>query len=199
VAELNWLAHVFLSTENVEFKLGNLLADLVRGPERVGLSTEFLRGVQCHKAIDSFTDAHPLVRRSRGRIGASHRRFSGVLVDIFYDHVLATHWTQYCAVPLRTFTADFYADVGANTMSFPTHAQTTLDRIVMYDLLGAYQHVDGVRHSLQRLSLYLTSRWRKPFALDEAVSELIAHEAGFTADFEEFFPELRAHVKELVS
>ena len=82
---MNWLAHVFLSEQNLEFRLGNLLADIVRGEQRSGMSADFLRGVQCHQAIDSFTDSHPLVRRSRARIGAEQRRFSGVLVDVFYD------------------------------------------------------------------------------------------------------------------
>ncbi len=64
---LNWLAHVFLSEPDVEFRLGNLLADIVRGEELRRMSAGFQRGVQKHKQIDAFTDSHPLVKRSRSR------------------------------------------------------------------------------------------------------------------------------------
>jgi len=191
---VNWLAHVFLSEPSVEFRLGNLLADLVRGEERVGMSVDFLRGTQCHKAIDAFTDAHPIVRRSRSRISSEHRRFSGVLVDVFYDYFLATAWAQYSSLPLAAFTADFYADVQATSLQLPQSARATLDRITKRDLLGQYQRVEGVEHSLRRLSTYLSSRWRKPFALERSVSDLVRHEREFTDDFAEFFPQLQAHV-----
>lgn len=194
---MNWLAHVFLSEPEVEFRLGNLLADLVRGEDRVGMSRAFLRGAQCHKAIDSFTDAHPVVRRSRSRLGSGHRRFSGVLVDVFYDYFLASDWDRYSAVPLERFTAGFYADVAATPLSLPDPARAALDRIVKHDLLGQYRRIEGVERSLRRLSAYLTSRWRKPFALEQGVAVLLANERELAGDFAEFFPQLQVHVAEL--
>lgn len=194
---MNWLAHVFLSEPDVEFRLGNLLADLVRGDERVGMSVDFLRGAQCHKAIDAFTDAHPVVRRSRSRIGSEHRRFSGVLVDVFYDYFLAVAWERYSTVPLAAFTAGFYADVQAAPLQLPPPARATLDRIVKHDLLGQYQRVEDVEHSLRRLSTYLSSRWRKPFALEHSVSDMMRLEREFADDFAEFFPQLQTHVARL--
>src|SRR3954454_21954788 len=106
---MNWLAHVYLSEPRVEFQLGNLLADIVKRPERTEFGDDFVRGAERHRAIDAFTDAHPVVRRSRARISAPYRRFSGVLVDIFYDHLLASTWNRYADVSLETFTAEFYS------------------------------------------------------------------------------------------
>lgn len=189
---MNWLAHVFLSEPDVEYRLGNLLADIVRGEELSRMSATFQRGVQKHKQIDSFTDAHPLVRRSRGRVSTEFRRFSGVLVDVFYDHLLATNWDQYSPIVLDAFTAKFYADIEARHIELPTSARVTLDRIIRHDLLGAYRRVEGVERSLRRLSAYLSSRWRREFALEKGVADLIAHRAGFEADFAEFFPQLQA-------
>jgi acyl carrier protein phosphodiesterase len=193
-AALNWLAHVFLSGDNVEQRLGNLLADLVRGADRAAMSADFLLGVRRHQAIDSYTDAHPVVRRSRTRIGAEHRRFSGVLVDVFYDYFLATNWIRYSSQPLQDFTADFYADVRAHPLELPEPARMTLDRIIQYDLLSAYRSLEGVEQSLRRLSRRLTARWRREFALERAVADLRAHEAELAQDFATFFPELQAHV-----
>lgn len=191
---MNWLAHVYLSEPNVEFRLGNLLADLVRGDDRRRMPSEFLRGVQRHLRIDAFTDAHPIVRASRARISARHRRFAGVLVDIFYDYFLARSWPRYCSEPLADFTARFYAEAMACSLPLPHAARETLEQIVAQDLLSQYQFLHGVERSLQRLSAYILRRWRRDYALAESVQDLIAHEAAFAADFAAFFPLLRAHV-----
>lgn len=193
---MNWLAHVLLSDPTVEFRLGNLLADLVRGDDLSRMSEDFKRGAACHKAIDAFTDAHPVVRRSRARIAAPYRRFSGVLVDIFYDYCLASRWQDHVAVSLSEFTAEFYAAVRTHPLTLPEAAATTLNRIVTRDLLGQYARIDGVAHSLRRVSAYLSHRWRRDFQLEQGVHVLREQEGGFLEDFAEFFPQLQAHVSD---
>lgn len=191
---MNWLAHVFLSEPNVEFRLGNLLADIVKGEQRTGMSADFLRGVQRHQAIDSFTDSHPVVRRSRARIGPGQRRFSGILVDVFYDYFLATHWDEYSSVPLDTFTAGFYADIENCPLSLPEPARMVVDRIIRRDLLGSYRRIEGIERALRGLSMQLAARWPREFTLEHGVRDLLARQDDFAADFAEFFPTLRARV-----
>lgn len=193
---MNWLAHVFLSEPDVEFRLGNLLADIVRGEELRRMSAAFQRGVRKHKQIDAFTDSHPLVKRSRARVSVEFRRFSGVLVDVFYDHLLATSWDRYSPIVLDAFTTKLYADIEASNIELPSSARVTLDRIIRHDLLGSYRGIEGVERSLRRLSAYLSSRWRREFALEKGVVDLISQRAGFDADFAEFFPQLQAAVTE---
>ena len=195
---MNWLAHTLLSEPTIDFRLGNLLADLVRGADREGMSGAFLRGAACHKAIDAFTDSHPVVRRSRGRVPAGYRRFSGVLIDVFYDYLLANQWDHYTAQPLRTFVDEFYAGARGTTLPLPPDARLTLERIVRLDLLGSYREIAGVEHALRRISTYLTQRWKRSFELQASVPLLVADEAGLAADFAEFFPQLQAHVAELL-
>jgi acyl carrier protein phosphodiesterase len=191
---MNWLAHTFLSEPNVQFQLGNLLADLVRGPEREPMSADFRRGADCHKIIDAFTDSHPLVRRSRGQVPSEYRRFSGVLIDVFYDYLLAKHWGSYAAESLPEFTQRFYAQVQGKEDNLPEPARATLGRIVRHDLLGSYRQIGGVEHALRRISTYLASRWQKPFALDRCVPALLRTESALDADFLEFFPQLQNRV-----
>lgn len=194
---MNWLAHIFLSEPDLEFRLGNLLADVVKGSARAGMSERFLHGVRRHQAIDSFTDAHPIVRRSRARLGSEHRRFSGVLIDVFYDHFMAAHWPRYSDVPLDAFIAGFYADIRMAPLELPEPARLMVDRIVRHDLLGRYSRIEGVEDSLQRLSLRLAARWQREFALERSVAHLRVDYAEFAEDFAGFFPELQAHVAAL--
>jgi acyl carrier protein phosphodiesterase len=161
------------------------------------MSADFVRGAACHKAIDAFTDAHAVVRRSRARIGNDYRRFSGVIVDVFYDYFLARSWHVYSSEALSEYTASFYVNVQARRLELPADARTMLERIIRYDLLGSYARVAGVERALQRISSYLNSRWHRQFELDRSVRDLHAHEAAFADDFAEFFPALQAHVTKL--
>src|SRR3974390_2866737 len=163
---MNWLAHVFLSEPRVEFQLGNLLADVIKRPARDEYGEYFVRGPERHRAIDAYTDAHPAVRRSRSRISSTYRRFSGVLIDIFYDHLLASMWDRYADTPLAAFTAEFYEASRKCRLMLPAPAQRVLDGIRRYDLLSAYAEIDGVETALRRLSQRLAARWQREFALE---------------------------------
>jgi len=116
---MNWLANLYLSEPETEFRLGNLLADQVRGADRKRMSIDFQRGMTCHQAIDAFAESHPVVKRSRQRIGPEQRRFSGILVDVFYDHFLARNWTEHSTIPLSQFTHNAYADFAPHLPHFP--------------------------------------------------------------------------------
>jgi acyl carrier protein phosphodiesterase len=191
---MNWLAHTFLSAPRIHFQLGNLLADVVRGADRAAMNSEFLRGAECHKAIDAFTDSHPLVMRSRARLGAGYRRFSGVIMDVYYDHLLATYWERYSSESLTAFVSRFYAAAVATPLALPPAAQATLDRIIRHDSLGSYREIEGVHRALRRISIYLRERWRRPVALEECIPELVANQESYAADFLDFFPQLRSHL-----
>ena len=110
--------------------------------------------------------------------------------------VAECRWTD-SPITLDVYAAAFYASVRPHLIELPPDARTMLERIIRYDLLGSYVRVDGVEHALRRISTYLNSRWRRPFALDQGVRDLLAHDAAFAADFDEFFPALQAHVASL--
>jgi acyl carrier protein phosphodiesterase len=191
---MNWLAHAFLSESDIEFRLGNLLADLVKGRDRTDMSAGFLRGVRCHQAIDAFTDSHPVVHRSRARIGGGYRHVTGILVDVFYDHFLALNWNRYSREPLDAFTARLYADILAHPVKLPEEAQAAIDRMLNDDRLGSYRSVEGIEASLRRVSMRLSARTGKDFGLEKGVTELHANFDGLGSDFAEFFPLLQPSV-----
>ena len=198
---MNWLAHALLSEPgDTEAQLGNLLADVVKGRDRAGMSAEFLRGVRRHQAIDAFTDSHPAVHRSRSRIADEHRRFAGVLSDVFYDHLLAIQWDRHAetAAPLAEFTADLYGRAQLCSIELPPMARAVLERMIAGDWLGSYIRIEGVEATLRRISRRLTARLGRPFALESATEELEANFDGLVEDFEEFFPALRRRVQDVV-
>src|SRR4051812_33392038 len=102
-SNVNWLAHVYLSSPSPEFWIGNLLPDLVSATDLKSFPAKFQNGILCHREIDRFTDAHPLVRRSMARIPPPYPRYARIIVHIFYDHVLTRNWGCYSATPLVEF------------------------------------------------------------------------------------------------
>lgn len=187
---MNWLAHLYLSEPDTEFRLGNLLADQVRGADRDKVSAAFKRGMACHQAIDAFAESHPVVKRSRQRIGPTQRRFSGILVDVFYDHFLARDWAQFSEVPLESFTHTAYRDFTPLASTLPEEARITLERIIEHDWLTSYRDISGIRDVLERLSHRLSDRLKRPMSLHSAVKDLRAHYREFENDFRLFFPEV---------
>src|SRR6185436_5422304 len=120
---MNWLAHLLLSEPSPAFRIGNVLPDIVSPAELRQLPAEYLAGAECHWRIDAFTDSHPVFRRSIARLAAPHRRFGGVLMDLFYDHFLAVDWSTYSEVPLELFTQSVYSELEANWNMLPPIAR----------------------------------------------------------------------------
>ena len=190
---MNWLAHLYLSEPEVEFRVGSLLPDWVGPWEMVGLPEGFQRGIARHRRIDAFTDAHPVVRRSVRRFEKPFRRYGAVLTDVFYDHFLARGWAAHCAeaAPLQEFIQGFYQSVEAIRPSLPPQAWEVLEHMRAADWLGSYAEVEGIAKTLRRMSL----RLRFPFDLAASVKVLEEQYEGFREDFEAFFPEVRREVE----
>lgn len=184
---MNWLAHLLLSEPTPQFRLGNLLPDLVALNELRALPAEYQRGIACHRRIDAFTDAHPVVRRSKARIEPQFRRYAGVLVDIFYDHVLAREWPAHCAQPIGELLEEFYASLDVIRCDLSPSILVGLDRMRAANWLGSYAEVAGIERALTRLS----RRLRQPVELGAAARDLERDYELYRADFAEFFPELR--------
>jgi len=188
---MNWLAHLVLSDRSPTFRIGNLLPDLMTRPELDAVPQTFRAGIECHRRIDAFTDAHPVVRRSAQRMSPPHRRFAPILVDIFYDHYLTVKWNQHWAQPLDEFVEEIYGSFEAHGMQLPPFTFGVLERMRAENWLGSYGDITGVRLTLERVA----RRLRRPVQLGNAVDELQRNYEALEVDFNEFFPELRAYVQ----
>jgi len=188
---VNFLVHFLLSGDDEELRLGNLLGDLVKGRvERYrhpGVTERMRTGIQLHRTIDSFSDRHPLVGRSKRLLAPRYGRLAGVIVDVFYDHVLARGWSRHSAQPLSAFTREVYGSFERHMTRLPTAIHPLARAMQRGDWLGSYAHIDGIDGALRGMAR------RTPVAagIGTAAEELVAHQLEFEAHFEEFFPDLR--------
>ena len=105
---MNFLAHIYLSFDDDMITLGNFFADHIRGNKFKHFPVQIQRGIQLHREIDTFTDSHPIAKQSSKRLHKNYSHYSRVIVDIYYDHFLAKHWSDYSEVSLKEYVENFY-------------------------------------------------------------------------------------------
>lgn len=188
---MNYLVHFLLAGDDDELRLGNVLGDVVKGRverfEHTGLTERMRTGIRLHRAIDTFSDQHPAVRRSKQILQPEYGRLSGVIVDIFYDHVLARRWPEHHARPLPAYAQDIYRTLRSNLHRLPPAVHPLVDAMSQGDWLRAYASQQGIDRALAGMAA------RRPVAARIGTAGRILSDQfeRFSADFDEFFPDLQ--------
>ena len=183
---MNFLAHIYLSFDQPEIVLGNFFADHVKG-NRIDHFPEGIRnGILLHRAIDSYTDAHPAARASSKRLHSSQGHYSRVIVDIYFDHFLARHWDRYSPVPLEQYSADFYTHLEAHYELLPEKTQYILPFIKAQNWLLSYRDFSGLDEAFAGLDRRTKGRSN----MRTATRELRQDYAAFEEDFFTLFTDL---------
>lgn len=170
--------------------VGNLLPDFTKQINEQAYPPEVMQGVALHRYIDRYTDNHPIFKLSRSRISTERRRFSAVLIDIFYDHFLAMNWEQYHPIPLRESTQFYYNQLAQAGITLPLRLSDAIERMPKIDLLYNYRTLKGIEHAVNRVS----QRIRFENNLYGGIVELEENFAELEADFHLFFNELQEAV-----
>ena len=191
---MNFLAHIYLSGDNEQLMIGNFIADFVKGKKKDEYPDEIRKGIELHRFIDHFTDHHEVVLSSIRRIHGRQEKYSGVVVDILYDHFLAANFSSYSAVPLQEFSQKTYAALKANWHALPPDVHRFLPFMIERNWLLNYATVDGIGRALTGLS----GRVKYENRMDEALQDLQEHYASLEADFTKFFPDLMRGVSERI-
>lgn len=186
---MNYLAHTWLARQSDEALLGGLLGDFVHG--QVALldwPTDVTQEILLHRRIDRFTDTHPAVTAVRAGFG-DLRRYAGIVLDVYFDHLLACDWSRWNDVPLNDFTSRVYRVLDAYREQLPPRLQRIAPHMAAEDWLGSYRDREAVDGAIRGISMRLSRNGEK---LRACLSVLRAHEAEVDAVFKVFFPELVA-------
>jgi len=190
---VNFLAHLFLSGDHPQVMVGNFIGDFVKGRDlKNKYPADIVRGIELHRAIDEFTDHHPVVRISKNRLWPKYRHYSGVITDIFFDHFLADRWDHYSIVPLPAYAADAYQLLLTQQAILPERVNQLLPHMMRGNWLVNYAEVEGIRRALTGMAR------RASFVskMEEATEDLTLSYGDFQKDFDDFFPALKAYSEE---
>ena len=187
---MNFLFHLHLSGDDPDILTGNLMGDFVKGRIGDDYPPPIRTGIELHRRIDSFAQNHPLFMQSRTRIDPRYGLWRGVLVDLFYDHFLATGWDRWSPEPFDAYLRRARGMVEANGRFLPEQMRQVVP-VIFGELIPSYREVDGIGQALVRMA---TRRVRRPNPLAGGEAELERHYAGLHEDFRGFMPEVRRFV-----
>lgn len=191
---MNYLAHIYLSGNNHLVTIGNFIADGIKGKQYKIYDRDIQIGILLHRHIDTYTDAHKTVRLSTKRLHKKYGHFSGIIVDILYDHFLAKNWNTYSNIPLENYVDDFYKSLKDNYEVLPTRIQKMMPYMITDNWLLNYASIEGIAKVLYGMN----KRTKNISGMDKAVKELEEFYNEFEKEFTSFFEELTLFSKEKI-
>lgn len=189
---MNFLAHIYLSGDDDLIKIGNFMADGIRGHDYLDYPPEVQKGIILHRAIDTFTDAHPIFRKSKHRLHEKYGHYSGVIIDIFYDHFLAKNWSVYSNEKLETTAQNFYESLKSNYEILTERTKGMMPYMIARNWLVSYASIEG----LAMILFQMDHRTKNRVDMHLSINELKEFYAEFEEEFTSFFEELRLHCQE---
>ena len=184
---MNYLAHIYLSNENEGITIGNFIADGIKGKKYTVFPKEIQKGILLHRGIDSFTDLHPTVRLSTKRLHKNYGHYSGVIVDILYDHFLAKNWNNYHEQPLEEYIEKFYELLRNSFNILTPRIKRMMPYMISDNWLLSYATVEGISKILVKMN----RRTNNASKMNFAVIDLEEYYMEFENEFTSFFEELR--------
>ncbi|MFB9054038.1 ACP phosphodiesterase [Formosa undariae] len=187
---MNYLAHIYLSENHDQVTIGNFIADGngITGKSYQKFPKAIQVGILLHRQIDTFTDAHLTVKQSKKRLHKNYGHYSGIIVDIFYDHFLAKNWSKYSDIPLADYAQNFYTLLQSNYEELPERTQYLLPYMKKANWLVSYATIDGI----EKVLMGMDKRTKNLSKMHLSINELQTHYDEFEAEFTSFFNELCA-------
>jgi acyl carrier protein phosphodiesterase len=183
---MNLLAHAYLSFRQPELLVGNMISDYVKGKAKFNYPPGIQLGIQLHRAIDSFTDQHPVNAMARKVFKPAVGLYAGAFVDVVYDHYLAADTLAFPGNSLPDFSQWVYSAMDKHQEHFPDRFAGMYPYMKSQDWLANYQQGSGIERSMEglvRRARYLDDS-RTAFAVFEAEYDFLEK------CYQRFFPEL---------
>jgi acyl carrier protein phosphodiesterase len=182
---MNFLAHIYLSGENDLIKIGNFMADGIRGKQFEHFPDDVQKGIILHRFIDTYTDSHSIFRQSTRRLHEKYHHYAGVIVDIIYDHFLAKNWAKYSDEKLEDFINRFYTSLHDNYAILTEKTQGLMPYMIERNWLLSYQTVEGIHQILTQMDRRSKNISKMQFASEELKQFYNEFEEEFSIFFED--------------
>jgi len=190
---MNYLAHLFLARQSGAAMVGGIMGDFVRADVTGRYPPDIAREIQLHRYIDSYTDSHPAVKASAELFPEGRRRYAGILLDVFYDHVLSLQWQRWSDEPRQAMLDRFYAALAVHEALLPDRLRAMAPHMVELNWLNAYEDFAAVEKAIERISQRLS---RNGAHMRAGIADLREHYAALAQGFEQFFPDLMRFAEE---
>lgn len=189
---MNYLAHAYLSYNEPQILVGNMISDFVKGKQKFGYPVSIQKGIQLHRDIDAFTDAHPATAKAKEFFRPDYRLYSGPIMDVVYDHFLASDASVFSDDSLHLLTTNSYRILEMNTVHLPPHFLTVLTYMKAENWLYNYRTREGIQKALRgmvRRAVYISDSTKAIEIFNEHYDEL-------RNCYTSFFPDVKQMAKQ---
>ncbi len=189
---MNFLAHLFLSGGVEDLMIGNFIADSVKGKAYLDYRPGIQQGIILHRKIDELTDNHAITRELSQLFKSKYQKYSGIVIDIFYDHFLSKNWNEFTDIELKRFIKTSHKVLLKNIAILPLRVQTFLPIMIAKNRLYSYSKIKGLKIALDRMAQYTSL----PAATDFAITTLKKNYEYLDKNFLIFFKDIIQQVEE---
>jgi acyl carrier protein phosphodiesterase len=184
---MNFLAHLYLSGDDDFVKIGNFMADGIRGKDYQNYPERIQLGVLLHRAIDTYTDNHTIFRQGKHRLHEKYHHYSGVLMDMYYDHFLAKNWSKYHSLSLEDYAHHFYKLLQTHESILSPRTLKILPPMQTHNWLVKYASLEGLKDILTQMDF----RAKNQSGMEHGVQDLLNHYEDYQNEFTLFFEEMQ--------
>lgn len=188
---MNFLAHFHLAWPDERVVAGALEGDFYKGTLHDN-PPPLAVGIALHRSIDQFTDTHAQVVALRRAFPAHLRRYSGILIDLAFDHYLSLHWSTYSSVSLAAFNRKTLDMLNAQQDALGPQAIRMLARMEEHDILNLYENWQTVPAAARNIG----KRFKRGNPFENLSSEMEPLKTQLEDAFLAFYPELQRHSRE---
>lgn len=192
---MNYLAHIYLSGNDDFLKLGNFMADEIKGKSYLKYPEKIQKGILLHRAIDDFTDHHSLVLKGAHRFFDAVGHYNSVVIDMIYDHILAKNWINYSDIKLSEFADSFYLLLDSNQHLLPKKISKAVPYMVEHNWLLSYANIQDLTKILKQMN----NKTKHDTQLHKGVGIYLSHQELFENEFKIFFEEMRSFCKSKIN
>jgi acyl carrier protein phosphodiesterase len=180
---MNFLAHIYLSGDSRELLIGNFIGDYVKGRDYEKYPAAVQEGILLHRKIDFYTDDHPVTRQAKNLVRERYGLYSGIVIDIFYDHFLSANWDQYCDMPLKEYVRNRYRLLDSGFSIFPVGVKSWFPYFIKSNWLEAYTTFQGLILVFKRMSYRTSLPDHSEYAVEQLKENYLEMETHFRTFF----------------
>lgn len=187
---MNYLAHAYLSFDNPKIMVGNITGDEVKGNKFLDHPNGVREGLLLHRLIDTFTDQHPLTKQMGSFFKPQFGLYSGILTDIYCDHLLAKNFKQLTGKELSEFVIYVYKVLNDHYDLLPGNWKEKLYYMEKYNWLEGYQQLAEIK----RVLLGMTQRHHLKVNLSLSIESYQNNADEIETLFLQFFKDIQLHL-----
>lgn len=190
---MNFLAHAYLSFNQPEILVGNLMSDFVKGNHKFSFSIGIQKGIELHRKIDEFTDNHLATKNAKKIFNPEVGLYAGAFTDVAFDYFLANDTNEFANdAALSNFAIDTYKTLDRFATIFPEKFGKAFVSMKKNNWLYHYKINFGIEKSFEGL----TNRAKYINKTHNAFSVFLENKKQLENSYNIFFKDVKQFAKQ---